>query len=893
MIIDELHVGGFGRWRDTTFSFVPGLNLFVAPNEAGKSTLLHALFAALYGMKRDYLRVTRYLDEYERYYPWDRGPYETIIRYQLDGQSFRLHRCHEKEREQARLFREPELTEITLLYQEDRRKEYNFLERHLGLTRTLFADVTWVRGGPVHAARHLLPTLVNDNEADPLVNALLAALEQEISVVGRKESAGSTLIGKLSGQLEQARSELEDAEASWQSVQHLTRSLAVWQDELNSEQTARIQIEAKMERIKQAEAAWQEKWQQSFETTTAAQITGWAESASDEQQERVLHHQTAEQLHALEQEIAQWRQSNVDKSRTSHSEAADRYLSFAGIDEAAWQQWLKDWYALSVYDERQVASDPEVDLNKLQSDYLIGQEWAKNVERLEKECERLASVIEETERTKREASITTPTAAQPTESPMETSPQDYLSRKNRAALARKRQASRHKWWWYGASLCVAAVGIISWWSDQQAAAVVAAVLTALAGLVGWYVSQNGQKAAPVVSSADTETPLARQDEVTSRLEARLYELEEELVGKQQELRKCQASLRQLLGEWNLSEWEAFLAMREKWLIQIHEHQLSEKEAAERKRIQMRLEKQMLEWGVPPHLPFEQAAALVLSEHAEWEQRSRAQQQRLQEELDDQKRRAARASRLAKLEQKQTEILERWRMEIRDILLSRQKELEQQRREAEAERAERDEAITTLREKIAQARGEIGQRGEVALAKAKSRYDDVKEKWEEVRLRRDALILAKSALEEAMEEWRTDISPQMNQTASRVVKQLTGGRYQDVRLDPLQDFAIRVVEPERRNIVEQSNFSSGTQDQLYFAQRIALLQKVSAEREPLPIFLDDHFIHYDQERLEAALYCLLELAESHQVFLFSCHRRELDYLQPMISGMERHKIHAWP
>jgi len=233
VIIEELYIGGFGRWRETAFSFAPGLNLFVAPNEAGKTTLLHALFAALYGMKRDYLRATRYLDEYDRYYPWHPAPYETVIRYQLAGQGFRLHRCHDKEREQARLFREPELTEITHLYQEDRRKEYNFLERHLGLTRTLFLNVTWVRREPVQAARQLLPSMVRDSAADPLVHSLMAALEQELNSVGRKESAAQTVLGRLTRQLEQAERELARAEADWRAVQELSRSLADWQVKRN------------------------------------------------------------------------------------------------------------------------------------------------------------------------------------------------------------------------------------------------------------------------------------------------------------------------------------------------------------------------------------------------------------------------------------------------------------------------------------------------------------------------------------------------------------------------------------------------------------------------------------------------------------------------------------
>ena len=49
----ELHLAGFGRLVDQTFTFAPGLNLIYGPNEAGKSTLQRAIMALLYGFFDD------------------------------------------------------------------------------------------------------------------------------------------------------------------------------------------------------------------------------------------------------------------------------------------------------------------------------------------------------------------------------------------------------------------------------------------------------------------------------------------------------------------------------------------------------------------------------------------------------------------------------------------------------------------------------------------------------------------------------------------------------------------------------------------------------------------------------------------------------------------------
>lgn len=120
--------------------------------------------------------------------------------------------------------------------------------------------------------------------------------------------------------------------------------------------------------------------------------------------------------------------------------------------------------------------------------------------------------------------------------------------------------------------------------------------------------------------------------------------------------------------------------------------------------------------------------------------------------------------------------------------------------------------------------------------------------------------------------------------------ITGGRYRDVRLDPRERFAVRLLEPDRHLVVEQEQCSLGTQDQLHFAQRVALLRLVSRQTEPLPLFLDDHFAHYDQERLERTLTFVAELSEEHQVFLFTCQERELTLLEPYLRGSDRHMVH---
>src|SRR3989304_1774599 len=47
MILRRLRIRRFKKFQDTTFAFVPGLNIIQGPNESGKTTVMEALFAAL------------------------------------------------------------------------------------------------------------------------------------------------------------------------------------------------------------------------------------------------------------------------------------------------------------------------------------------------------------------------------------------------------------------------------------------------------------------------------------------------------------------------------------------------------------------------------------------------------------------------------------------------------------------------------------------------------------------------------------------------------------------------------------------------------------------------------------------------------------------------------
>ena len=67
------------------------------------------------------------------------------------------------------------------------------------------------------------------------------------------------------------------------------------------------------------------------------------------------------------------------------------------------------------------------------------------------------------------------------------------------------------------------------------------------------------------------------------------------------------------------------------------------------------------------------------------------------------------------------------------------------------------------------------------------------------------------------------------------------------------------------LLDVSALSSGTRDQLYLALRLAALEQFIDRRGPLPIVLDDLFVHFDDERTAAGLAVLDLIANQAQVF----------------------------
>lgn len=148
----------------------------------------------------------------------------------------------------------------------------------------------------------------------------------------------------------------------------------------------------------------------------------------------------------------------------------------------------------------------------------------------------------------------------------------------------------------------------------------------------------------------------------------------------------------------------------------------------------------------------------------------------------------------------------------------------------------------------------------------------------------AIGLAQQVLGDVAEEMHREFAPRLARAMGGLVEQLTGGRYNQVRVDESLD--LRTIGPSER-IVNVGALSAGTIDQFYLGLRIALLDMVAAEGEPIPLLLDDPFVTYDDQRVRLALGLLGEWAKGRQILLLTCQERDLRAVQEL--NLDAHVI----
>ncbi len=287
----ELHLAGFGRLVDRTFTFAPGLNLVYGPNEAGKSTLQRAIMALLYGFFDDGRISQEDRAVLAANKPWDaRAPFAGSLTYALDdGRRFRVKRTFHP-RPQTSLLSLPDNADISYQFKSASDGRLFFADTHLGMNRSVFDNVCSVRqaelaaleSSAVNTITTTIMRLSAAGSSDTTTDEALAALERAL----RDDVGSARAWTKPLAQTTQRLAELEKARAAALQERNdlLTQIAALHQAEdevrqldLERQKLAYLQALAERDALLQQNAALDSAAQEV--SLCAAEVARWAQWA--------------------------------------------------------------------------------------------------------------------------------------------------------------------------------------------------------------------------------------------------------------------------------------------------------------------------------------------------------------------------------------------------------------------------------------------------------------------------------------------------------------------------------------------------------------------------------------------------------------------------------------
>jgi len=157
-----------------------------------------------------------------------------------------------------------------------------------------------------------------------------------------------------------------------------------------------------------------------------------------------------------------------------------------------------------------------------------------------------------------------------------------------------------------------------------------------------------------------------------------------------------------------------------------------------------------------------------------------------------------------------------------------------------------------------------------------------------------IVLARRLLEEQIAAYRARHQQPLLLRANALFAELTLGRYGGLDTDtgPRGEPVLRARSAGGR-VLDVAALSTGTRDQLYLALRLAALEGLIERRGAMPLVLDDLFVHFDDDRTEAGLRVLEEIAERTQVLLFTHHRSVGEQALAAVAADRVHVLHLVP
>ncbi len=899
MHLQKTTIQGFGKLIDLSFEFHPRINLFFGPNEAGKSTLQQAILYLLFGFHQSSRATKQENLLRDRFKPWQGAAYGGQLWYELqDSRSFQVDRNFDGENMSTSLFDVLTGEEITTQFAAARHGKIDFQDQHLGMERDLFEATAFVRQAEVRSIagdEHLMNGVVGILDSGPKDTSAADAvkrLQKRIQDIG-SDRATKKELPKLRQQRRslqeeyehqlQVRAELKDKILEKRKLEEL-----VGLENLKEIELKYMILTRSIDNTEKQLSELGKYRREVDRVDRAIREMGQAEAFQDELREPIMRRRQnrasyEEQLNEknqaieeLDDQIAKIEEKIRPLERFEQIRESMPYPDYKALS----RQWLEKneevKAAQSILDGEEVDLLRQgVDLNSLKelqnlqpAELSTMNELVQQQSQLEADIERLEYGFQKIEM------------------------QTWAKRWIRNAMLISTPA---------ASL---AVFLISYFVQFSPGFPIAAGLLGLGGIIYQFYRRARKKIAK--QSAELESEL---NEIHQKSESASRELHghfkkynvsslNELVTRQMQFKKyldlVASRDRALTGRERLD----FQLLKYLQLIGIREIKPEDLEQITRDYsrfyeihmdLQIRLQtrhrlQKELNSLIGRIADNDSALAELLSQadldgthlpEAEEEFDKRYEEKKRLNSLkrENEKFQSAVDGILAtktedEIREELSELLGRREKlasfpdigdkSSRRTLPSLQEEFEvlnNGRQEHERELSALETEIETILE---QHRPQAEVEEELAQVEAEaSRLEEF----------RSSLELASDILQQVANQYHRSVVPELNESLSKGMKSVTSGKYEQVHINPT-DFSINLLLPETGTLGSADILSLGTQDQLYLLLRVGLSRLVSENGEPIPLILDDPFVHFDQARLANMLSFLKKFSRENQVLLFT-------------------------
>jgi DNA repair exonuclease SbcCD ATPase subunit len=156
--------------------------------------------------------------------------------------------------------------------------------------------------------------------------------------------------------------------------------------------------------------------------------------------------------------------------------------------------------------------------------------------------------------------------------------------------------------------------------------------------------------------------------------------------------------------------------------------------------------------------------------------------------------------------------------------------------------------------------------------------------------KEAAELARDTIQHVALDTHRRWAEHLNHRVAELLK-VMGTRVVELRFGEDLDFSVRFWngQPVARGKAV-TQLSAGARDQLHFAVRLAIAEYLSRGPLPLPFLIDDAFSTSDDERARAGMKLLIEhFSRRHQILIVTCHRQRYEALAALDPELYRDRV----